>query len=52
MKPALTIAGSDCSGGAGFLAVIKAMIRKGVYGLGGMAALTERGGAGVGAIMA
>ena len=31
MKTALTIAGSDCSGGAGIQADIKTMVTNGVY---------------------
>ena len=42
MKTALTIAGSDCSGGAGIQADLKTMIANGVYGMSAITALTER----------
>ena len=41
MKTALTIAGSDCSGGAGIQADIKTMITNGVYAMSAITALTE-----------
>lgn len=40
MKTALTIAGSDCSGGAGIQADIKTMITNGVYAMSAITALT------------
>ena len=40
MKAVLTIAGSDCSGGAGIQADLKTMLANGVYG---MSAITEIG---------
>ena len=40
MKTALTIAGSDCSGGAGIQADLKTMIANGVYGMSAITALT------------
>ena len=33
MKTVLTIAGSDCSGGAGIQADLKTMLANGVYGM-------------------
>ncbi len=40
MKTALTIAGSDCSGGAGIQADIKTMLANGVYAMSAITALT------------
>ena len=40
MKTVLTIAGSDCSGGAGIQADIKTMIMNGVYAMSAITALT------------
>lgn len=40
MKTALTIAGSDCSGGAGIQADLKTMTAYGVYGMSVITALT------------
>ena len=51
MKTALTIAGSDCSGGAGIQADIKTMITNGVYAMSAITALTEQNTTGVTAIM-
>ena len=39
MKTALTIAGSDSSGGAGIQADLKTMIANGVYGMSAITAL-------------
>lgn len=50
MKVALTIAGSDCSGGAGIQADLKAMMSNGVYGMSAITALTAQNTTGVTAI--
>ena len=50
MKTALTIAGSDCSGGAGIQADIKTMIMNGVYAMSAITALTAQNTTGVRAI--
>lgn len=47
MKTALTIAGSDCSGGAGIQADIKTMLANGVYGMSVITALTAQNTTGV-----
>lgn len=47
MKTALTIAGSDCSGGAGIQADIKAMTMNGVYAMSAITALTAQNTTGV-----
>ena len=47
MKTALTIAGSDCSGGAGVQADIKTMTMNGVYAMSAMTALTAQNTTGV-----
>ena len=47
MKPALTIAGSDSSGGAGIQADIKTMIANGVYAMSAITALTAQNTTGV-----
>ena len=47
MKTALTIAGSDCSGGAGIQADIKTMIMNGVYAMSAITALTAQNTLGV-----
>lgn len=51
MKTGLTIAGSDCSGGAGIQADIKTMTTNGVYAMSAVTALTAQNTTGVGAIM-
>ncbi len=50
MKTALTIAGSDCSGGAGVQADLKTMTMHGVYGMSAITALTAQNTTGVRAI--
>lgn len=40
MRTALTIAGSDCSGGAGIQADLKTMMANGVYAMSVITALT------------
>lgn len=47
MKTALTIAGSDCSGGAGIQADIKTMTANGVYAMSAITALTAQNTTGV-----
>lgn len=47
MKTALTIAGSDCSGGAGIQADIKTMTMNGVYAMSAVTALTSQNTVGV-----
>ena len=47
MKTALTIAGSDCSGGAGIQADIKTMSANGVYAMSAITALTAQNTMGV-----
>ncbi len=47
MKKVLTIAGSDCSGGAGIQADIKTMTMHGVYGMSAITALTAQNTMGV-----
>ena len=51
MKTAVTIAGSDSSGGAGIQADIKTMIANGVYAMSAITALTAQNTTGVTAIM-
>ncbi|HHT20243.1 MAG TPA: bifunctional hydroxymethylpyrimidine kinase/phosphomethylpyrimidine kinase [Tissierellia bacterium] len=51
MKTALTIAGSDSSGGAGIQADLKTMTALGVYGMSAITALTAQNTAGVQGIM-
>lgn len=51
MKTALTIAGSDCSGGAGIQADLKTMTMNGVYGMSAITALTAQNTTGVTGIM-
>lgn len=51
MKKVLTIAGSDCSGGAGIQADLKTMLANGVYGMSAITALTAQNTTGVDAIM-
>lgn len=50
IKTALTIAGSDCSGGAGIQADLKTMLANGVYGMSAITALTAQNTLGVTAI--
>lgn len=47
MKKILTIAGSDCSGGAGIQADLKTMTAMGVYGMSAITALTAQNTTGV-----
>lgn len=47
LKTALTIAGSDCSGGAGIQADIKTMIMNGVYAMSAITSLTAQNTTGV-----
>jgi hydroxymethylpyrimidine/phosphomethylpyrimidine kinase len=51
MKTALTIAGSDCSGGAGIQADIKTMMANGIYAMSAITSLTAQNTMGVSAIM-
>ena len=51
MKTALTIAGSDCSGGAGIQADIKTMTMNGVYAMSAITALTAQNTTGVRSIL-
>ena len=51
MKTALTIAGSDCSGGAGIQADLKTMTMNGVYAMSAITALTAQNTTGVKAIL-
>ena len=50
LKTALTIAGSDCSGGAGIQADLKTMTMNGVYAMSAITALTAQNTTGVSAI--
>ncbi len=50
LKTVLTIAGSDCSGGAGIQADLKTMTMNGVYGMSAITALTAQNTIGVSAI--
>ncbi len=50
MKTALTIAGSDCSGGAGIEADLKTMTMNGIYAMSAITALTAQNTIGVRAI--
>ena len=52
MKTALTIAGSDCSGGAGIQADLKTMTVNGVFGMSAITALTAQNTTGVSDIFA
>ena len=47
MRTALTIAGSDCSGGAGIQADLKTMMANGVYAMSVITALTAQNTMGV-----
>lgn len=51
MKTALSIAGSDCSGGAGIQADIKTMLTNGVYGMTVITALTAQNTLGISNIL-
>ncbi len=51
LKTALTIAGSDCSGGAGIQADLKTMTVNGVYAMSAVTALTAQNTTGVRAIL-
>lgn len=51
MKTALTIAGSDCSGGAGIQADIKTMAAHGIYAMSAITALTAQNTTGVYGVM-
>lgn len=51
MKTALSIAGSDCSGGAGIQADLKTMAMNGVYAMSAITALTAQNTTGVTGIM-
>ncbi|MDD6734956.1 MAG: bifunctional hydroxymethylpyrimidine kinase/phosphomethylpyrimidine kinase [Clostridiales bacterium] len=51
MKTALSIAGSDCSGGAGIQADLKTMTMNGVYAMSAVTALTAQNTTGVTGIM-
>ena len=51
MKTAITIAGSDSSGGAGIQADIKTMIANGVYAMSAITALTAQNTTGVTSIL-
>ena len=51
MKTAVTIAGSDSSGGAGIQADIKTMIANGVYAMSAITALTAQNTTGVTGLM-
>ena len=50
LKTALTIAGSDCSGGTGIQADLKTMTMNGVYAMSAITALTAQNTTGVRAI--
>ena len=50
MKTALSIAGSDCSGGAGIQADLKTMTMNGVYAMSAITALTAQNTTGVSGI--
>ena len=47
MKTVLTIAGSDCSGGAGIQADLKTIAAHGLYGMSAITALTAQNTTGV-----
>ena len=51
MRTALTIAGSDCSGGAGIQADLKTMLANGVYGMSVITSLTAQNTTGVRSIL-
>ena len=50
MRKVLTIAGSDCSGGAGIQADLKTMLANGVYGMSVITSLTAQNTTGVTAV--
>ena len=50
LHTALTIAGSDCSGGAGIQADLKTMTMNGVYAMSAITAITAQNTTGVAAI--
>lgn len=51
MKTVLTIAGSDCSGGAGIQADLKTMLANGVYGMSVITSLTAQNTTGVRSVL-
>lgn len=51
MKTVLTIAGSDCSGGAGIQADLKTFLANGVYGMSAITALTAQNTLGVRSVL-
>lgn len=51
MRTALTIAGSDCSGGAGIQADLKTFLSNGVYGMSAITALTAQNTCGVRSVL-
>ena len=51
MKTVLSIAGSDCSGGAGIQADLKTMLANGVYGMSVITSLTAQNTTGVRSIL-
>lgn len=51
MNTALSIAGSDCSGGAGIQADLKTMTMQGVYAMSAITALTAQNTTGVSGIL-
>ena len=51
LKAVLSIAGSDCSGGAGIQADLKTMLANGVYGMSAITSLTAQNTMGVSAVM-
>ena len=51
MRTALSIAGSDCSGGAGIQADLKTMTMNGVYAMSAVTALTAQNTTGVSAVL-
>ena len=51
MKTALSIGGSDCSGGAGIQADLKTMTMNGVYAMSAITALTAQNTTGVSEIL-
>ena len=51
MKTVLSIAGSDCSGGAGIQADLKTMLANGVYGMSVITSLTAQNTTGVRSVL-